>query len=148
MLNWYIVHRLILVIHLNWDIKIWRFVYVLWRFSYLYFGSPCTSNKRTPFWVPLIWGFTVNKNNICQIFLYTVKPAFKGHTDEGTPCDQGTLSQNGVLSSPCWETCDEGTPVMWAHFLSDIKVSLQDRFYCNIISLAAEWSHLFLIAWN
>ena len=31
----------------------------------------------------------------------TVKPVFKGHCDERTPCDQGTLSQNGVLSSPC-----------------------------------------------
>ena len=31
---------------------------------------------------------------------YTVKPVFKGHCDEGTPCDQGTLSQNSVLSSP------------------------------------------------
>ena len=26
-----------------------------------------------------------------------IKPVFKGHSDEGTPCDQGTLSQNGVL---------------------------------------------------
>ena len=26
----------------------------------------------------------------------TVKPVFKGHCDEGTTCDQGTLSQNGV----------------------------------------------------
>ena len=42
----------------------------------------------------------------------TVKPVFKGHCDEGTPCDQGTLSQNGVLSAPCQGTCDEGTPVM------------------------------------
>ena len=30
----------------------------------------------------------------------TVKPVFKGHCDEGTPCDQETLSQNRVLSSP------------------------------------------------
>ena len=36
-----------------------------------------------------------------QIEPNTVKPVFKGHSDEGTPCDQGTLSQNGVLSSPC-----------------------------------------------
>ena len=33
--------------------------------------------------------------------LNTLKPVFKGHCDEGTPCDQGTLSQNGILSSPC-----------------------------------------------
>ena len=31
----------------------------------------------------------------------TVKPVFKGHCDEGTTYNQGTLSQNGVLSSPC-----------------------------------------------
>ena len=30
----------------------------------------------------------------------TVKPVCKGHCDEGTPCNQGTLSQNRVLSSP------------------------------------------------
>ena len=35
------------------------------------------------------------------LMLYTVKPVFKGHCDEGTTCDQGTLSQNRVLSSPC-----------------------------------------------
>ena len=31
----------------------------------------------------------------------TVKPVYKGHCDEGTPCNQGTLSQNRVLSLPC-----------------------------------------------
>ena len=31
----------------------------------------------------------------------TVNPVFKGHSDERTPCDQGTLSQNDVLSSQC-----------------------------------------------
>ena len=30
----------------------------------------------------------------------TVKPVFKGHCDEGTPCDQGTLFQNRVLDLP------------------------------------------------
>ena len=50
----------------------------------------------------------VNKYN-------TVKHVFKGHCDEGTPCDQGTLSQNRVLSSPMlknlWlrDTCHVGT---------------------------------------
>ena len=47
-----------------------------------------------------------------KIFATTVKPVFKGHCDEGTPCDQGTLSQNDVISSTCLRTCDEGTPVM------------------------------------
>ena len=31
----------------------------------------------------------------------TVNPSFKGHCDEGTPCHQGTLSQNHDLSSTC-----------------------------------------------
>ena len=32
-----------------------------------------------------------------HFMLHTVKPVFKGHCDEGTTCDQGTLPQNGVL---------------------------------------------------
>ena len=40
-----------------------------------------------------------------DIFSVTVKPVFKGHSDdsgtERTPCDQGTFSQNGVLSFSC-----------------------------------------------
>ena len=55
----------------------------------------------------------------------TVKPVIKGH------CNKGTLSQNGVQSFQCQGTCDEGTPVMLGHFLSDIEVSLEDRFYCR-----------------
>ena len=39
--------------------------------------------------------------NLASRKSYTVKPDFKGNCDETTPCDQGTLSQNGVLSSPC-----------------------------------------------
>ena len=32
---------------------------------------------------------------------HTVKPVFKGHCNERTTCDQGTLSRNNVLYSPC-----------------------------------------------
>ena len=32
-----------------------------------------------------------------SLLLCAVKPVFKGHCDEGTPCDLGTLSQNGFL---------------------------------------------------
>ena len=35
-----------------------------------------------------------------RFFGVTVKPVFKGHSDERTTCDQGTSSYNGVLSSP------------------------------------------------
>ena len=31
----------------------------------------------------------------------TVKPVFKGHSGERTPCDKGTFSQNNVLSCAC-----------------------------------------------
>ena len=61
----------------------------------------------------------------------TVKPVIEGHSDERTPSDQGLFSHNGLLSSPCWGIYDEGTPVMLGHFLLDIEVSLEDRFYCN-----------------
>ena len=46
-------------------------------------------------WTLIAWG------KLQESTVYTVKPVFKGHCDEGTPCDQGTLSQNRVLSSPC-----------------------------------------------
>ena len=64
------------------------------------------------------------------------KPVFKGHDDERTPTDQGTLSQNGVLSSPMlknlwWrDTCHIGTL-----YLGYINVSPEDRFYCNILQV-------------
>ena len=38
---------------------------------------------------------------LCIIHTITVKPVFKGHSDEGTLCDQRTFPRNGVLSSPC-----------------------------------------------
>ena len=28
------------------------------------------------------------------------------------------------------KTCDEGTPIMYGHFLWNIEVPLEDRFYC------------------
>ena len=40
----------------------------------------------------------------------TVKPVFKGHSDQWTPCYQGTIFQSDFVSTPCWGTCDEGTP--------------------------------------
>ena len=33
--------------------------------------------------------------------LITAKPVFKGHFDDRTPSDQGTLSVNSVMPSPC-----------------------------------------------
>ena len=53
-------------------------------------------------------------------FQNTVKSVFKGHFDQGIPCDTGTVSQNEVLSSPCQGTCDKGTP----HDLSCRDISL------------------------
>ena len=40
----------------------------------------------------------VRMHKFCVV---TVNPSFKGHCDEGTPCHQGTLSQNHDLSSTC-----------------------------------------------
>ena len=49
------------------------------------------------------------KQKIIFKHIYTVKPAFKGHSGERTTCDQGMFSQNDVISSPCQRTGDEGT---------------------------------------
>ena len=77
--------------------------------------------------VSLVTGFTV--------LLYVVKPDFKGHSDERTPCDQGKFSQNGGLSSPMsmdlrWrDTCHVGTlsleywDVPWRQVLLHIQCS-------------------------
>ena len=56
----------------------------------------------------------------CLIHAITVKPVFKGHSDARTPCYQGTLSQNRVLSAPCW----------WCPYMTGVpiwQVSLHDR---------------------
>ena len=45
----------------------------------------------------------------CLLLLGLVKPVFRGHSNERTPCDQGTFSQNGDLSSQYYKTCNEGT---------------------------------------
>ena len=42
-----------------------------------------------------IWG----KVGSMQEKVITVKPVFKGHCDEGTPCDQGTLSKRCPTSN-------------------------------------------------
>ena len=63
----------------------------------------------------------------------TVKPVFKGHYDErtGQPVIRGHFLRT-VSSLPHVKE-----PVMKGHlscrdtFLSDIEVSLEDRFYCN-----------------
>ena len=53
---------------------------------------------------PVTYSYWLNGRWFLQIvdtIPYTVKPVFKGHCDERTPCDQGTLSQNGIIYSPC-----------------------------------------------
>ena len=55
------------------------------------------------------------QGSVTVFFTYTVKPVFKGHCDEGTPCDQGTLSQKRCPIFPMlrnmWrrDTCHVGT---------------------------------------
>ena len=51
---------------------------------------------------------------ISRLTTATVKPVFKGHCDEGTPCDQGTLSEwcpiFPMLKNLWWrDTCHIGT---------------------------------------
>ena len=58
-------------------------------------------------------------NNLSAIFcrcllwiiLSAANPVFKGQFGERTPCDQGTLSQNGVRCSLCQEIYDKGSPL-------------------------------------
>ena len=53
------------------------------------------STKSTIQWIFLEYFSTL-------MYLFnTVKPVFKRHADERTPCDQGMFSQNGVVSSQC-----------------------------------------------
>ena len=40
------------------------------------------------------------------------------------------VCERHVLANDCSWTCDEGTPVMYGHFLWDIKLPLGDRFHC------------------
>ena len=72
---------------------------------------------------------------------YSETSVFKGH------CDQGTLSQNGVVSSPCYWTCDKGTLWHVGHFLTDLMCPLktgftiQDRCPCTVKPLSAAPHH-------
>ena len=69
--------------------------------------TPDVSDTLTPTTVtgqykPVMqYSLTIYTTRNIQLNCNTVKPVFKGHCNEGTPCDQETLSQNGALSSPC-----------------------------------------------
>ena len=69
--------------------------------------------------------------NIQNNYNYTVKPVFKGHSDERTPCKwSGDVSSKwcpifSILRNlQRRDTCHEG------HFLVHIELSFEDRFYC------------------
>ena len=92
--------------------------------------------SRITWWQCFSHRHTVYINKYCIIYSnievsqwYTVKPVFKGHRDEKTTCNQGTFSQNGVLSSLCQRTCDEGTLCL------GYRGILEDRFHCMYILL-------------
>ena len=41
----------------------------------------------------------MNRIQVCRVSWYTVKPVFKGQSDERTPSDQGIFSHSNVLTS-------------------------------------------------
>ena len=99
------------------------------------------------------------RTNIC--FQDTVKPVFKGHSDQGTPCDQGTLSHNRVLSAPMlknlwWrDTCHVGTlslgywGVPWRQvLLYTVLITLQLRTQFGVIQYLLEVFKVWHLAVN
>ena len=95
-----------------------------------------TSNKGTPYHLNK-WSCKLSLSTHQVDINSTVKPVFKGHSDERTPSDQGTFSQNRVLSSPVKEPVTKGHLPCMDNFSWILRCPFQTGFTVHWITMYA-----------